>query len=149
MMNATNRDKTFALFLRGYSIREIAKKTGYSRSTIERYSVKQEWVKNRELFQYESKRKAAQLMLAEDPSKLSKVSIQMADELILSMRAIGVARNRRYSQKTVSRLFIDALKNVRLYLRLTDVEGRYLEQRKAAEEVEKMYRDRIIQNENY
>ncbi len=147
MLKAKDKKQSFALFLRGYSIRQIAKKTGISRSTIERWSRIEEWVNSRESFQYESQRQAAKEMLTEDPTKLARASIILADEVVISIKAIELARQRHYSQKTISKSLKTALRNVKLYIKLFNLERSYIEQRKIVEDVEKMYLDRTKENQ--
>ena len=148
MVKAADKKKAFALFLRGFSIRQIAQKIEISRSTIERWSTREEWCENRDAFQHEAQRITAKRLLDEDPKRFYDSTLIAVDELRRSFIAITAARNRRYTNKTVKRLFRDALRHIVLYDRLVNAEFKYLQQRKTAEEILQMFNERQQQNFN-
>lgn len=146
MIKAEQKKKCLALFLRGYSIRQIAQKVDVSRSTLEKWSVRESWVENRDAFQNESQRIAAKAMLQHDIQKLVQAGEIAMTELTHSFNLINAARNRRYSAKTVRRLQRNAINQAKIFSKLFDAQTLYLDQRKTIEEIEKAFQERRRQN---
>jgi len=146
MLKALDKNKSFALFLRGFPIREIAKKTGISRSTIERWSSREQWVANREEAQHISQREVAKKMLNDDPRLMHEATSIAVTELKISFELVQQARDAGYNQKIVSRLYRQALENTRYVNKMVNTEIKYCDQIKTAHEIDKMYREKRSEN---
>jgi transposase len=147
MIKAAVKKKALALFLRGYSIRQIAQKVDISRSTLERWSTRESWVENRDAFQHEALRVSAKAVLHQDIGGLIKASDIALSELKYSFSLVEVARNRRYSSKTVRRLFRNTVEQVKIFTKLFEAQNNYLAQRKMMEDIEKASQERRKLNE--
>ena len=89
MIKAAVKKKALALFLRGYSIRQIAQKVDISRSTLERWSTRESWVENCDAFQHEALRISAKAVLHQDIGGLIEASDIAQSELKYSFNLIN------------------------------------------------------------
>lgn len=98
------KDSAFALFIKGQSIRSIAKQLNLSKSTVERWSRRELWVDARDRIHHQLVEDSVSKTINSGSDKLSTAINTLYDEILSDVSMLKIAREQGYASKIRKRI---------------------------------------------